>query len=233
MKSVILATLAALAASQNILADLEDQVREGRSLERDDGSLRQLGKRSKGKGSRSNSKGSKSRSRSSRKGKRCRVIAEASAILLPADPVINGLNTIEPALPSTSGQATFEQFGGSRGCDCGPEIEHCRGTCVRASVWGLTAGPHGFHVHEAGVDLTNGVDCGATGSHYNPDGVDHALPSEREDEERHIGAIGNIISAGPNTFSTFYYCSSAMTLLGDDERDGVLDRAVTIHAGED
>ena len=81
MKSVILATLGALAVSQNILTDLEDQVREGRSLERDDGDLRQL------------SWGHYKKSKY-RKEPKCTVIQQASAILVPADQELNGLDEI-------------------------------------------------------------------------------------------------------------------------------------------
>lgn len=64
------------------------------------------------------------------------------------------------------------------------------GVKVTGQVTGLAPGSeHGFHIHEFG-DLT-ATDGTSLGSHYNPMGVDHGLPSDN-DEARHVGDFGNI-----------------------------------------
>ena len=61
-------------------------------------------------------------------------------------------------------------------------------TKITYSVSGVAPGPHGFHVHEF-ADFSNG--CLSAGPHYNPHGKKHGGP---EDEERHVGDLGNIVA---------------------------------------
>ena len=58
-------------------------------------------------------------------------------------------------------------------------------THVTGEVSGLSAGNHGFHIHQYG-DYTGG--CASTGGHFNPQGKTHGGPS---DENRHAGDLGN------------------------------------------
>ena len=47
---------------------------------------------------------------------------------------------------------------------------------------------HGFHIH---TEPISDGDCASAAGHYNPANVDHAGP---EDEVRHVGDLGNILS---------------------------------------
>ncbi|KAG4076613.1 hypothetical protein HA402_001900 [Bradysia odoriphaga] len=59
---------------------------------------------------------------------------------------------------------------------------------IQISLKGLTAGEHGFHVHEKG-DISGG--CATMKSHYNPDEHNHGAQT---DEIRHVGDLGNIVA---------------------------------------
>ncbi|VDM71166.1 unnamed protein product [Strongylus vulgaris] len=60
------------------------------------------------------------------------------------------------------------------------------GCTLAGTIYGLTPGLHGFHVHEIG-NLGNG--CLAAGSHFNPANMTHGAPS---DSIRHVGDLGNV-----------------------------------------
>merc|ERR1712116_76021 len=57
---------------------------------------------------------------------------------------------------------------------------------IKGEVTGLTAGNHGFHVHEFG-DYSNG--CMSAGGHFNPANRQHGCPTA---SVRHVGDLGNI-----------------------------------------
>ncbi|XP_042900864.1 superoxide dismutase [Cu-Zn] [Parasteatoda tepidariorum] len=94
---------------------------------------------------------------------------------------------------------------------------------VTGEISGLTAGQHGFHVHEYG-DLSNG--CRSAGGHYNPYGKNHGAPA---DEERHVGDLGNIV-AGSDGKAQVNIADSQLKLCGPHS---ILGRAIVIHAGQD
>lgn len=104
------------------------------------------------------------------------------------------------------------------------------GVDVSYDVQGLSAGRHGFHVHEngsceAGEDGTPG---GAAGGHFNPG----ATPHGRRDttaEARHVGDLGNI-EAGENGTSQGMFVDDVITLEGEHSIGG---KAMLIHGGED
>lgn len=102
------------------------------------------------------------------------------------------------------------------------------GVTVTAVVHGLEPGAqHGFHIHEYG-DLSDPAGK-AAGGHYNPEGHDHALPTNGE-QPRHAGDLGNLEadSEGNATYSmTFENISIAGT------KNPILGRGVIIHAQPD
>jgi len=73
----------------------------------------------------------------------------------------------------------------------------------------------GFHIHETG-DLSNG--CLSLGAHYNPEGRYHGGPN---DEERHIGDLGNV-----NGTDVIAFNDSLITLVGTRS---IVGRGVIIH----
>lgn len=93
--------------------------------------------------------------------------------------------------------------------------------------WDLTqcgaAGKHGFHIHEK-ADFSNG--CASAGPHYNPFGKTHGAP---EDEERHVGDLGNIIVDGSGN-SKGELSDRLVKLFGETS---VIGRSVMVHADED
>lgn len=96
------------------------------------------------------------------------------------------------------------------------------GVRVRAEVRGLADGPHGFHVHHLG-DLSKG--CASTQGHFNPDGFTHGGP---DDDVRHAGDLGNIVSRGG--VAAYDRVDTRIALEGPRS---VVGRAFVIHAGED
>eukprot|EP00795_Rhopilema_esculentum_P017227 gene17227-8780_t len=94
---------------------------------------------------------------------------------------------------------------------------------ITGEVTGLEKGEHGFHIHEFG-DYTNG--CTSTGSHFNPFGKKHGAP---EDEERHVGDLGNI-TAGDDNKATVDKTDRLIKLSGPHS---VIGRAFVVHADVD
>ncbi|RWS21915.1 superoxide dismutase-like [Cu-Zn] [Leptotrombidium deliense] len=104
-------------------------------------------------------------------------------------------------------------------------FETTKSNCVKVSgnVTGLTAGLHGFHIHEFG-DLSNG--CTSAGGHYNPFGKDHGAPN---DTNRHVGDLGNI-EAPADGKATVSITDHMLKLSGEHS---IIGRAVVVHVGTD
>jgi Cu-Zn family superoxide dismutase len=98
------------------------------------------------------------------------------------------------------------------------------GITVKASVKGLSAGQHGFHVHEFG-DCT-APDATSAGGHFNPDSQPHGAPT---DAKRHAGDLGNVTAAADGTAS-LDWTDKDMHLTG---AEGVVGHAVIVHANAD
>lgn len=98
------------------------------------------------------------------------------------------------------------------------------GVSVKATVKGLAAGAHGFHVHEFG-DCT-AADGASAGGHFNPTAHPHAGPT---DPVRHAGDLGNVTAASDGT-ATLEWTDPQMKLEG---AEGVIGHAVIVHANPD
>ncbi|XP_072019167.1 superoxide dismutase [Cu-Zn]-like [Amphiura filiformis] len=108
------------------------------------------------------------------------------------------------------GTVTFEQAAGEP-------------VKVTGELTGLTAGQHGFHIHEFG-DNTNG--CVSAGGHFNPFKKEHGGP---EDDNRHVGDLGNV-TAGDNGVAKFEITDKQLNLSG---ANSIVGRSVVVHAGVD
>lgn len=97
-------------------------------------------------------------------------------------------------------------------------------TRIAGAVTGLgDSTPHGWHIHEFGdISASDGT---ATGGHYNPEGVDHALPDENGGGTRHVGDLGNLFPSGDGSASFNY--------IVDLDTTDVVGRGVIVHAAED
>lgn len=105
-------------------------------------------------------------------------------------------------------------------------VEENGGVRVLASLWGLSEGEHGFHVHEHG-------DCGApdassAGDHFSPDDDPHGPPEARSGQ-RHAGDFGNV-RADARGHAVYERLDTQIALTGPD---GIVGRAVIVHAGRD
>ena len=95
---------------------------------------------------------------------------------------------------------------------------------ITGSVEGLSAGRHGFHVHEFG-------DCSATdgssaGDHFNPEGRPHGGP---DDAARHIGDLGNL-EAGEDGRVDADMTDERIRLSGPHS---IIGRGLVVHANAD
>jgi superoxide dismutase, Cu-Zn family len=103
--------------------------------------------------------------------------------------------------------------------------EDADGVRVHGELTGLSAGKHGFHVHEFGD--CSAADLSSAGGHFNPTHQAHAGPDA---SERHVGDMGNI-EVDVSGKATLDYLDHHISL-GNDERS-VIGRSVVIHAKAD
>eukprot|EP01115_Flamella_aegyptia_P000072 TRINITY_DN100833_c0_g1_i1.p1 TRINITY_DN100833_c0_g1~~TRINITY_DN100833_c0_g1_i1.p1 ORF type:complete len:154 (+),score=64.26 TRINITY_DN100833_c0_g1_i1:55-516(+) len=94
---------------------------------------------------------------------------------------------------------------------------------INAEVHGLSEGKHGFHIHVYG-DTTNG--CVSAGGHFNPHGKNHGGPN---DEDRHVGDLGNI-TVGQDGNGVLNVDDSQATLFGENT---IVGRSIVVHLGQD
>lgn len=98
------------------------------------------------------------------------------------------------------------------------------GVRVHAEIEGLEDGNNGFHIHEFGD--CSAPDASSAGGHFNPEDEPHGGP---DDEERHVGDMGNI-EGSEDEISTRSYEDEVLNLNGPNS---IIGHAVVIHAEED
>jgi len=100
----------------------------------------------------------------------------------------------------------------------------CADECIiEYGIYGLEPGKHGFHVHEK-ADFSKG--CASAGPTYNPFNKTHGAP---EDDERHVGDLGNIVADASGT-SKGIIVDRFIKLEGEHS---VVGRSMMIHADPD
>jgi superoxide dismutase, Cu-Zn family len=120
---------------------------------------------------------------------------------------------LEPRSGSNvSGDVTFTQVG-----------EMVR---INGLVTGHTAGLKGWHIHEKGDCSDPKAD--SAGSHFNPRGHKHGGPS---DAIGHAGDLGNLV-VNDRGSATIDVTVGGISV-SKDKPDGIIGRALIIHAGED
>jgi superoxide dismutase, Cu-Zn family len=98
------------------------------------------------------------------------------------------------------------------------------GVHVQGTITGLSAGAHGFHVHEYGE--CSAPDFSSAGDHFNPTGAPHGA---RTDAKRHVGDLGNVEAAASGTVA-LDYTDPHLRFEGDRS---ILGRGVIVHEKAD
>ena len=141
----------------------------------------------------------------------CQRSLIASAAVLAALAGCAGMKTSEPMA-----QAQVQARSGSQVNGTVSFTPHADGVVVEARISGLTPGPHGFHVHEAGD--CSAADASSAKGHFNPTNHPHGHHGK---VERHAGDLPNMV-ADANGNATYRA-----------EVRGMLGRSVVIHADPD
>lgn len=96
---------------------------------------------------------------------------------------------------------------------------------IVAEIAGLSAGDHGFHVHEKGD--CSAADGTSAGGHFNPHGADHGAPGA---EVKHTGDLGNVTAGEDGTAK--HELSADWLTLGEGEHS-IAGLAVILHEKAD
>jgi len=95
---------------------------------------------------------------------------------------------------------------------------------VAVSVYGMTPGKHGVHVHTVGACTPT---FAAAGGHWNPGSMTHGL---NDPAGQHAGDMPNVEVGADGTGTLTYTLAPGATLAGMLDADG---SAFVVHAGED
>ena len=139
------------------------------------------------------------------------VEAKAEEPAPPPAP-LEAQTTLAPASKSkVSGTIMFKEVDG--------------GVEVTATVEGLKAGDHAYHVHEKGD--CSAPDGASAGGHFNPNNHKHGAP---EAEERHEGDFGNL-TAGKDGKATKTFVMSGITIA--DGPTSIVGKGFIVHEKKD
>jgi Cu-Zn family superoxide dismutase len=127
-------------------------------------------------------------------------------------------------MPDAAAELTPTEGSDVRGEVTFAQIED--GVLVVAEASGLSAGRHGFHIHETGD--CSAPDASSAGGHYNPADTPHGAPGAPA-SERHVGDLGNIEASIDGT-ARYERVDAVISLSGPNS---IVGKAVIIHAGED
>lgn len=100
-----------------------------------------------------------------------------------------------------------------------------KGVHFRGTINGLTAGKHGFHIHEKGD--CSAPDASSAGGHFNPDQKPHGEPAAAD---KHAGDLGNIEAEADGTVKVDMHVNG-LTL--GTESNSITGKAVIVHANPD
>jgi Cu-Zn family superoxide dismutase len=121
--------------------------------------------------------------------------------------------------PVTRAVAVIQPLQGSEVRGTVIFIQEGSGVRVIAELTGLSAGKHGFHIHEFGDGTA--ADGVSLGGHFNPDNTIHGGP---DDKDRHIGDLGNI-EADRSGRAKYNRLDNRISLQG---RDSIIGRAIVV-----
>ncbi len=127
--------------------------------------------------------------------------------------------------PSPKASATLAPTAGNRASGTvtfSPSGDRVR---VVATVTGLTAGKHGFHIHEKGD--CSAADAMSAGGHFNPTNKPHGHPSAAE----HHGGDMPMLDADASGNASIDVTLDTVTL--DSSANSVIGRAVIVHKDPD
>ena len=153
------------------------------------------------------------------------LAATAAAVTLLAG--CAGMASSSPGL-----QARLEARSGSQVTGTVQFTRQGERVLVEARISGLTPGrQHGFHVHEAGD--CSAADASSAKGHFNPAGQPHGDPAGHAGHGaagRHAGDLPNLLA---DASGQAVYRAEVQGLALDGTADGILGRAVVVHADPD
>ncbi len=150
----------------------------------------------------------------------CQRSLIASAAVLAALAGCAGMNTSGP-----TAQAQVQARSGSQVNGTVSFTPRADGVVVEARISGLTPGPHGFHVHEAGD--CSAADASSAKGHFNPANHPHGHHGK---VERHAGDLPNMVAdANGNAI----YRAEVRGMQVTSGAAGIIGRSVVIHADPD